>query len=181
MAEPGGRLGSRSPDGRGAIGRETGDRDIGRASVAGAALGMALLALSAPWLTVHQPTAALAVRGFFSRLCHQDTARSFAIGASPVAVCVRCLGIYCGVAAGAVVNRWLRLQRSGALRCFFAGLLLNCLDVAAESLHLHGNLPFVRLLIGALLGIAAGILLTVTRDRISPPPDDSFAFHARTC
>jgi uncharacterized membrane protein len=159
---------------------ETGDEGMGRAPVAGVALAMVLLALSAPWLTIRHPAAALAIRGFFSRLCHQDPARSFAIGGSPVAVCVRCLGIYGGVAAGALLSGCLRWQRSTTLRCFFAGLLLNGADVAAEALRLHGNLPLVRLLFGALLGIAAGILLTVPWDRISLRRDDSVAFHPRT-
>jgi hypothetical protein len=37
---------------------------------------------------------------------------------------------------------------------------LNGLDVAIESLHLHGNLPLLRLLIGASLGVAVGALLS---------------------
>jgi uncharacterized membrane protein len=150
-----------------------------RMTVVGAALGMVLLALSAPWLAASHPVAALAIRGFFSALCHQDPARSFAIGSSPVAVCVRCLGIYGGVAAGAVLSGWLRWQRSIALRYLFAGLLLNGADVAAETLHLHGNLPLERLFFGALLGAATGILLTLSWDQVSPRRDDSAAFHAQ--
>jgi uncharacterized membrane protein len=134
---------------------------IGRGPVAGAALGLVLLALGAPWLGASYPAAGLAIRGFFSGLCHQDPARSFAIGAFPVAVCVRCLGIYAGVAAGAVLSGRLRRQKSLAVRFFLVGLLLNGADVAAEGLHLHGNLPLLRFPLGALLGMATGVLLTL--------------------
>ncbi len=128
---------------------------------AGAAFGLVLLALGAPWLAASHPAYTLAIRGFFSGLCHQDPERSFAIAGSPVAVCVRCLGIYGGVATGAVLSGWLRSQSGVALRCFLAGLLLNGADVAAEALHLHGNLPLERFFLGALLGIVTGVLLTM--------------------
>ena len=140
---------------------DTHNPGMGRGPVAGAALGMVLLALGAPWLAASHPAYALAIRDFFSGLCHQNPARSFTIGGSPVAVCVRCLGIYGGVAAGAVLSRWLRSQSSVALRCFLAGLLLNGADVATEALHLHGNLPLERFFLGALLGVATGVLLTM--------------------
>jgi uncharacterized membrane protein len=140
---------------------DTHNLGIGRGQVAAAALGMVLLALGAPWLAASHPAYALAIRGFFSGLCHQDPERSFTVAGSPVAVCVRCLGIYGGVAAGAVLNGWLRSQSRVALRCFLAGLLLNGADVAAEALHLHGNLPLERFFLGALLGLATGVLLTM--------------------
>ena len=87
------------------------------------------------------------IRSFFSRLCHQDPARSFLVDGSPVAVCVRCLGIYCGVALAA----WFRVGREFAFRLLAAALLINVLDVASGALHWQGNLPLVRLLFGLLL------------------------------
>jgi hypothetical protein len=63
---------------------------------------LALAPLAAPLLAASHPLIALVIRSFFSRLCHQDPARSFVVQGSPVAVCVRCLGIYCGVALGAL-------------------------------------------------------------------------------
>src|ERR1700677_2267881 len=94
-------------------------------------LGLALAPLAAPLLAASHPLAALLIRDVFSRLCHQDPSRSFMLEGSPVAVCVRCLGIYGGVAAGALLSEWLPSPSSVALRCFLAGLLLNGADVAA--------------------------------------------------
>jgi uncharacterized membrane protein len=127
------------------------------------ASGMALAAIGAPWVASSHPLAALAVRSFFSSICHQDPARSFLLDGSPLAVCVRCLGIYCGIALGA----WLTLAMGARLgiaiararQLFFAALVLNMCDVTAEALHLHGNLPLARLLLGAALGAAVGVLL----------------------
>ena len=114
---------------------------VGAWAVAGGALGLGLLALAAPWLAHSSPSAALAIRAFFSGLCHQDPARSFAVDGAPVAVCVRCLGIYIGVAAGAMLtgamlSGWLRRLDRLAVHLFVACLLLNGVDVAAETLHL---------------------------------------------
>ena len=135
-------------------------RDILFACMASA---MAGIAVAAPLLAGRDPLAALALRGFFRSLCHQNPARSFSFEGSPVAVCVRCLGIYCGVAmgawAGVVPAVRLRIEQALTRRIFFAALLLNALDVAAESLHLHGNLPLSRFLLGIALGLAAGVLL----------------------
>jgi len=61
-----------------------------------AILALALAPLAAPLLAASHPMATLFIRSFFLRLCHQDPARSFVLGGTTVAVCVRCLGIYCG-------------------------------------------------------------------------------------
>jgi uncharacterized membrane protein len=98
------------------------------------------------------PVTALLIRSFFSRLCHQDPARSFVIGGSPVAVCVRCLGIYCGVALG----MFLRMGKVSAFRLLAVAMLVNLVDVGSGMLHWHGNMPVTRFWLGLLLGIAAG-------------------------
>ena len=128
-------------------------------------LPLAILAVSplaAPLLAASHPLAALIIRSFFSRLCHQDPARSFMVGGSPAAVCVRCLGIYCGVALAA----WFRVGRDFALRLLAAALLINVLDVASGALHGHGNLPLVRLLLGLLLGTGAGAVLFLPQGQL---------------
>ena len=117
-----------------------------------AILVLALAPLLAPLLAPTHPLAALLVRSFFSRLCHQDPARSFVIAGSPVAVCVRCLGIYCGVA----LSMFLRMGKVSAFRLLAAATLLNLLDVGSGLLHWHGNMPVNRFWLGLLLGIAAG-------------------------
>jgi uncharacterized membrane protein len=117
-----------------------------------AILVLALAPLVAPLLAATHPLTALVIRSFFSRLCHQDPTRSFVIGGSPVAVCVRCLGIYCGVALGML----LRLGKVSASRLLAVAMLLNLLDVGSGMLHWHGNMPVTRFWLGLVLGLAAG-------------------------
>jgi uncharacterized membrane protein len=117
-----------------------------------AILVLALAPMLAPLLAPTHPLAALLVRSFFSRLCHQDPARSFVIAGSPVAVCVRCLGIYCGVALG----MFLRMGKVSAFRLLAVAMLVNLVDVGSGMLHWHGNMPVTRFWLGLLLGIAAG-------------------------
>lgn len=121
---------------------------------------MALAALGAPLATAGHPVAALVLRSFFSRLCHQDPVRSFVFDGAPVAVCVRCLGIYCGMGMGASLGSVLLLKTALIRRLLGGAVLLSILDAFAEISHLHGNLPLSRLLLGILLGFAGGVLLT---------------------
>ena len=112
------------------------------------------LALAAPLLAT-SPLLSFGIRRFFALVCHQDPARSFWLAGAPVAVCVRCLGIYLGGALGA----FLSISRKLALRAFAALVTLNALDVAAEWAGLHGNLPLPRFLLGLAVGMAAGALV----------------------
>jgi uncharacterized membrane protein len=116
-------------------------------------LALALTPLAAPLLAATHPLAALLIRDVFSRLCHQDPSRSFVLEGSPVAVCVRCLGIYWGAAVAGM------LCLGKAPRLLGLAMLLNGLDVVTGTLHWHGNLPLVRFLLGLLLGMGAGGLL----------------------
>jgi uncharacterized membrane protein len=121
-------------------------------------LGLTLAPLAAPLLAASHPLAALLIRNFFSRLCHQDPSRSFFLDGSAVAVCVRCLGIYWGAAVGMVV----RLRRP---RWLLAGaLVVNLADVASGAMHWHGNLPFFRFIFGLMLGLGVGAVLSLWPD-----------------
>src|ERR1700733_6977866 len=120
-----------------------------------AILVLALTPLLAPLLATTHPATALLIRSFFSRLCHQDPARSFVIAGSPVAVCVRCLGIYCGVALG----MFLRPRKASAFRFLAVAMLVNLVDVGSGMLHWHGNMQATRFWVGLLLGAAAGSIL----------------------
>ena len=120
-----------------------------------AILALALSPLAAPLLARSHPLFALLIRSFFARLCHQDPARSFMVEGSPVAVCVRCLGIYCGAALATL----LRVVEAPARRLLAIALLLNLLDVATATLDWHGSLPLPRFLLGVLLGMGAGAVL----------------------
>jgi uncharacterized membrane protein len=126
-----------------------------------AVLALALAPLLAPLVAATHPLIALVIRSFFSRLCHQDPARSFFIGGSPVAVCVRCLGIYCGVAAG----MFLRLGKVSAYRLLAVAMMMNLIDVGSGMVHWHGNLPGIRFSLGLVLGAAAGAIFFLAPSR----------------
>jgi uncharacterized membrane protein len=113
------------------------------------ALGLTLIPVAAPLLAATHPLTAMLIRSFFSSLCHQDPARSFVIDGSPVAVCVRCLGIYWGTPVGML----LRPKKAPTLLAI--AMALNLLDVATGAIHWHGNLPLTRFLLGLLLGAGA--------------------------
>ncbi len=120
-------------------------------------LALALSPLAAPLLARSHPVFALLIRSFFSRLCHQDPARSFMVEGSPVAVCVRCLGIYCGAALAGLLG----MGKAPARRLLAIALLLNLLDVTSAALHWHGSLPLPRFLLGVMLGVGAGAVLSI--------------------
>jgi uncharacterized membrane protein len=83
---------------------------------------------------------------------------------SPIAVCLRCLGIYCGVAFATLLGT----GKTPAKRLLAIALLLNLLDVATASLHWHGNMPLPRFLLGFLLGVGTGAVLLspLSRSRV---------------
>jgi uncharacterized membrane protein len=133
-----------------------------RLSLAGFALALALTPLAAPLLAAGHPLAALLIRNFFSSLCHQNPARSFVIEGSPAAVCVRCLGIYCGATLGLLPA----LGKAPAVRLLGLAVLLNLLDVTSGMLHWHGNLPVARFLLGLLMGGGIGAVLQPVAGRL---------------
>jgi uncharacterized membrane protein len=137
-----------------------------------AILVLALAPLVAPLLAATHPLTALLIRSFFSRLCHQDPTRSFVIGGSPVAVCVRCLGIYCGVALGML----LRLGKVSAIRLLVVAMLLNLLDVGSGMLQWHGNMPLIRFWLGVVLGIATGSILFFVPSRAKQSGEKHHSF-----
>jgi uncharacterized membrane protein len=124
-------------------------------AVVATTLVVALAPLAAPFLAATHPLTAWFIRSFFSRVCHQDPGRTFLIEGAPVAVCVRCLGIYWGTALGTL----FRVRRIPAARLLASALLLNLLDVVTGALDWHGNVPLPRLLLGVLLGVGAGAVL----------------------
>jgi uncharacterized membrane protein len=135
-----------------------------------AIFALALTPLTAPLLAPSHPVIALLIRSFFSRLCHQDPGRSFVVDGSPIAVCVRCLGIYSGAALGSLLG----IGRVIARRLLAIALVLNLLDVATASLHWHGSLPLPRFLLGLMLGVGAGAVLISPLGRswrLSPEED----------
>lgn len=77
-------------------------------AAAGAAVWLAGV-FAAPWLAGRGASgAARFVYSVFSPLCHQIPNRCFTLQGHPLAVCVRCLGIYTGFAAGLVLYPLVR-------------------------------------------------------------------------
>lgn len=149
--------------------RMDGKLPAGRAALAAGAVVIALAPMAAPLLAVTHPLLSLAVQSFFAGLCHQEASRSFVLRGLPVAVCVRCLGIYWGAALGCSIGCMERVQRlagpAAARSALIGALTLNFLDVAAELFHLHGNLPWPRFALGLLLGGCAGLLACAAAKR----------------
>jgi len=137
-------------------------------AIAIAPLTLAALAVVAPLLAT-SPLVSFGIRRFFSIVCHQDPTRSFWIAGAPVAVCVRCLGIYLGAAMGSTGILGERISRARWVQIFLATAALNAADVAAEFAGLHGNLPAMRFALGLVIGFAAGalVLSSISEPRFS--------------
>lgn len=116
--------------------------------VAAAASWVGVL-FAAPLLAGQFPDAAWALHRFFSGICHQIPERSFHLAGAAIPVCARCLGLYCGFAAGALTVR-MRLGWQSLLlnqpRWIFLFWIPMALDLLSNSTH------WSRLLTG---GIAA--------------------------
>ncbi len=120
------------------------------------AAGLTLSAVATPALLhFNFVLAAFAIRKFYSVVCHQDPARSWWFWGAPAAICYRCLGIYAGAAAGT----WWRAERAMLIRSTMIFAFANAVDVAAEMAGWHGDLPWVRLLLGAMLGSSFAALI----------------------
>jgi uncharacterized membrane protein len=131
-------------------------KSFSREALSAIPLTLSGAAVAAPWLAhFGWMLTALAAYQFFSFVCHQEPARSFWILGLPVAVCVRCLGVYLGAATGAL-SRWGHVA---AIRAVMLAGGLNAADVLAEAWGLHGNLPVPRFILGLALGFAMGALL----------------------
>src|SRR5436190_3273292 len=110
----------------------------------------ALLAGSTLWCLsiVAAPLFGLSwVYDFFSRICHQDPARSWHLAGEPLAVCIRCASIYFAFTAalwlGLKTNvRWLRISV----------LLMICEFVVARLIV---DAALLRSITGVLVGLSA--------------------------
>ena len=110
----------------------------------------ALLAISTLWCLslIAAPLVGLPwVYAFFSKICHQDPARSWYVGGQPLPVCIRCTSIYFAFAAslwfGLKANvRWLRISF----------LLMICEVAVAHALY---DAPVFRSISGILVGLSA--------------------------
>ncbi len=147
----------------------------GRLAVALAALGAAVFlagAVAAPWLAVDHGVASTLLQLAYRPLCHQLPDRCLDLGAGPVTVCARCLGLYLGgflgLALPAVLGRTARLGLS-ALAVVAAPSVLD-FGLGLVGLPSLANLP--RLLLALPLGLVCGLLLArALVDLTSPGPE----------
>ena len=139
----------------------------------GAGIWLAAL-FAAPYFLERSPKAAGFLYACFSPVCHQNPFRSFVVFGQPMAVCARCLGIYAGFAAGAVLypfRRGLSALRPTRLRTLllFSGPI--AVDAAANWIGLWNTPNLPRFGLGFLWGTVlpfffiAGVGEWITRGR----------------
>lgn len=110
-------------------------------------------------------TAAGLIRGAFSTLCHQLPDRTMMIGGQTLAVCHRCVGIYAGIVAAAILFPLLVRWNEELVR--FAGpiiliaLLVPGVDWLGEVVGLWHNSPASRTITGFVFGFPAGYYFTL--------------------
>lgn len=103
---------------------------------------------------------ASAFDAWFGFQCHREPVRSLSVAGTLLSVCARCLGIYTGVALGALVMRprlsppWLRVTVGFAL-------VVMLLDVVTEWLDMRPESSVVRLLTGLLLAWPISVQLVL--------------------
>lgn len=133
-------------------------RAVWAATALASAVWLGLIVL-APWLAAQgSGPAARAVYAFFSPVCHQIPGRCFSLFGRPLAVCGRCLGIYAGFAAGALLYPLFRGFRTAALpsaRMFALAVLPMAVDGLAGVAGLWRSPIVVR----AATGLVWGTLL----------------------
>ena len=114
------------------------------------ALGMVLAGvILAPLLAESSSLASLPLYAAFSWICHQRPQRTWTLGGFPLAVCVRCLGLYTGALAGALAG-W-RFHRGP----FLASMAVLGAEWLVEAAGGAGPPALVRF----ATGLAAGFLL----------------------
>jgi len=94
---------------------------------------------------------------FFSRVCHQDDARSFHIDGEKIGVCIRCSGIYFGFLIGLIslpLSHILRRKNFPAVGFFFFAVIPMAVDVVLNTAGIHSCTPVTRTVTGALFGIS---------------------------
>lgn len=99
----------------------------------------------------------------FDVLCHQDPARSFSVSGVPMAVCVRCMGIYFLFLVGWLLMPVYALfsEASGKAEknWLIAAILLNLADVTGNYFELWTNTLHSRFLLGSFIGLTAALTL----------------------
>lgn len=110
----------------------------------------------APYLRCESLPSNFFVYAIFSPVCHQIPSRSFHVFGYPLAVCVRCLGIYFGFFVGTALYPILQGFSSLTLPKNRAFLILSfpiVLDTIGNFFHIWSTSNGMRFAIGFLWGI----------------------------
>jgi uncharacterized membrane protein len=130
--------------------------------VSGAGLFLATIVLAPLALAHGHIGIAHVIYGGFSVACHQMPERSFQVSGFPLAVCARCLGLYAGAGAGALLYPLLRSlgRRDAPARGWLiAAALPTTIDFALGSLGIWPNTHLSRFATAALLGAVAAFFI----------------------
>jgi uncharacterized membrane protein len=110
----------------------------------------------APWLKYRSQDLSGFLYALFSPTCHQIPSRCFSFYGYPLAVCARCLGIYCGFLLGTLIlpfsTRFSTLDLPKA-KTFILISLPIAVDAAGNVLQIWSSPNWIRLLTGILWGI----------------------------
>lgn len=108
-------------------------------------------AVLAPVLASENRPEAAALYAAFSPFCHQQVERVWWLAGEPLAVCVRCLGVYWGMAAGGLATQEFGSRRAmaGAATVCLASWGLEATGVAASP-------AAWRFITGLAMGITVG-------------------------
>jgi len=94
---------------------------------------------------------------FFSRVCHQDDARSFHIEGEKIGVCVRCSAIYFGFFLGLItlpLVRALKRKNVPTKGFFLFAVLPMVVDVILNAMGIQASTTITRVITGALFGMS---------------------------
>lgn len=130
--------------------------------VAGATVAWVAVLLGAPYLSQASGGAVGLVYVVGGLICHQAPDRSFHVAGAQLPVCARCLGLYLGGAAGAVLwmvgpwRRWRPLRREVAVMLLATAAVPTAVTVAGALAGLGDPSNAWRAVLALPLGLAGG-------------------------
>lgn len=116
-------------------------------AISGCFLGLIAMSL------VAATTGASHLEAVFSRVCHQFSDRCYQIWGVTLPICVRCLWIYLGLAAGHVLFIYWKPDSNRITRALIGVIGLMFLDVLLEVIGLYENWFWSRAITGCLFGL----------------------------
>jgi len=89
----------------------------------------------------------------FRSVCHQFSDRCYHLNGVALPVCVRCIWIYLGLAAGHTLFIYWKPETKRITRCLIGVIALMVLDVVLENSGLYHNWFWSRAVTGLLFGL----------------------------